>query len=194
MKYPALFGLIGLSVFLFSGCTTSNVEVDNSHNPYTQEEAKNFDGILVEDFSDVQCGHCITLRPILNELKEKYPQAEFRSYPFPFIGTQSFASAIAIECAKMQNLIIGGEFENAVFATPKLSTNAREEIAESLGLDMEEYESCTSSKSSDSIVQASLTEGKARKVNSTPTLFINGERFEGQRSVEKISEKIESLQ
>lgn len=182
-------------ILLFSGCSSEqkDMALHDDLFPYTQEEAESFDGVLIEDFSDVQCGHCKTLRPLLKDIHESFPEYTVRSYPFPFLGVQSSASAIAIECVKMQDKTLGATFEDQVFALPRLSTSAREETLESLGGNVSEYKKCVSKKESDSLVQAMLKEGKSRGVNSTPTLFINGEQYTGPRTKEGIVEFVDSL-
>lgn len=195
-RFIQTFGMIiGGGALFMSGCSSEQKDMSEySHLfPLTLEEAKGFEGILIEDFSDVQCGHCKTLRPLLKDIQESFPEYTVRSYPFPFLGVQSNASAIAIECVKMQDEALGSAFEDEVFALPRLSTSARKESAESFGVDISEYKKCVSKKESNEIVQAMLKEGKARNVNSTPTLFINGELYTGKRTKDAILTFIDSL-
>ncbi len=52
-------------------------------------------------------------------------------------------------------------------------------FAQAIGLDMESFRSCYRSGKYVDVVEAERREGQARGVRSTPTIFINGQKFEG---------------
>lgn len=75
------------------------------------------------------------------------------------------------------------EFHDRLFATKKLSNSAIDTIAQELGLDMEKFKQDQKSPATQQKINKDLQDSQSADVNSTPTLFINGRRFEQQRSL-----------
>jgi protein-disulfide isomerase len=71
-----------------------------------------------------------------------------------------------------------------------LSTGDLEHHAQQLGLDPTTITLCTQSEETRLAVQGDIEEGIRRGVHGTPTLFVNGERVGGARSLEWWENKV----
>lgn len=143
--------------------------------------------VVIVEYSDFQCPFCRqfheqTLPSIVdNHVRNGEVYFEYRH--FPFIGRESIESANASLCAAEQ-----GEFwqyaayvfanqtgENVgAFSEAKLQAMAQE-----IGLDMDQFEQCSSRNELQDEVQAQYAQGLDGGVNSTPTFFINGKQILG---------------
>ena len=149
--------------------------------------------VTVEVYADFQCPACGQFdRTTLREIEEKYVKngkvrVAFNHYAF--IGEESTRAAEASECANDQGkfweyaaaLFNNQAGENVgAFADAKL-----EGLAQQLGLNMDQYRQCMTNRPHLAKIQASTQNGSARGVNSTPTLFINGQMARGAISLAK---------
>lgn len=149
--------------------------------------------MTMEVYADFQCPACGQFdRTTLREIEDKYVKngklkVVFNHYAF--IGAESTRAAEASECANDQgkfweyaNTLFNnqaGENQGA-FADAKL-----EGFAQQLGLNMDQYKKCMTDRPHLAKIQASTQNGSARGVNSTPSLFINGQLVRGAISLAK---------
>ncbi|NTU62444.1 MAG: DsbA family protein [Chloroflexi bacterium] len=129
-------------------------------------------------------------RTTLREIEEKYVKngkvrVAFNHYAF--IGEESTRAAEASECANDQGkfweyaatLFNNQAGENVgAFADAKL-----EGFAQQLGLNMDQYRQCMTNRPHLAKIQASTQNGSQRGVNSTPSLFVNGQMARGAISL-----------
>jgi protein-disulfide isomerase len=149
--------------------------------------------VKVEVYADFQCPACGQFdRTALREIEDKYVktgkvQVIFNHYAF--IGEESTRAAEASECANDQGKF--WEYADTVFNNQAgenlgaFSDANLEKFAQQVGLDMDKYKTCMQQRPHLSKIQASLHNGSARGVNSTPTLFINGQLVRGAISLAK---------
>ena len=149
--------------------------------------------VTLEVYADLQCPACRQFDlTALREIEDKYVKngkvkVVFNHYAF--IGDESIRAAEATECANDQGKFWelvdtlynnqGGENVGA-FSDANL-----EKFAQQVCLDMEKYKTCMSARPHLSKIQASTQSGSQRGVNSTPTLFINGQLVRGAISLAK---------
>ena len=149
--------------------------------------------VTMEVYADFQCPACGQFdRTSLKEIEDKYVKTGkvkvvFNHYAF--IGDESIRAAEASECANDQGKFWeyadtlynnqAGENQGA-FNDAKL-----EGFAQQLGLNMVQFTKCMSERPHLSKVQTSTQSGSQRGVNSTPTLFINGQLVRGAISLAK---------
>ena len=146
--------------------------------------------ISVVEFSDFQCPHC---RRSFFDLEQAIAASDLnievhhRNFPLhpdcnPAVkGTAhdmacdaAFASWCAHEVGK------GHEFDRALFANQKtLSPQSIPAIGKSLGMNVEDLESCVDSPAARDAIQVDLAAGNALGIASTPTIFINGRMLKG---------------
>lgn len=182
MKTKSLF-LSLASVLLLSACATGE-PVDATPFTLGNDDAP----VTIVEFSDLQCPACANISPQVEEFVKSNPslaRMEYKHFP---LTQHTFAmdAAQAAECAGDQ-----GEFwEYANFLFDNQSNFSKDffyEAADELGLDRTAFDECYDSGSKRGKVLAHMQEGRALGVNSTPSLFINGEkvRFPGREALEE---------
>jgi protein-disulfide isomerase len=149
--------------------------------------------VKVEVYADFQCPACGQFdRTSLREIEDKYVkngkvQVVFNHYAF--IGDESTRAAEASECANDQGKF--WEYADTLFSNQAGENQGAfndanlEKFAQQLGLDMDKYKTCMQQRPYLSKIQASTQNGSQRGVNSTPTLFINGQLVRGAISLAK---------
>jgi protein-disulfide isomerase len=71
---------------------------------------------------------------------------------------------------------------------------ALERTARLAGISSKDFDACLANKTlEDNIVQSRLTAATQLDVNATPTLFVNGKKFEGPPTVEAMDELLSGL-
>ena len=136
--------------------------------------------VTLIEFSDFQCPYCVKAVPQLHALLEAYPtqiKLIFKEYPLEIHSQAAFA-ALAAEAANKQ-----GKFwpmHDALFAHRQdLSRSSVLAIAKGLGLDMKRFEADLDSPQTKQTVVRDIQDGDRAGVEGTPTLFINGQRYNG---------------
>lgn len=157
--------------------------------------------VVIEEFSDFECPHCGTFANTLKAIEADYIQTGqvqviFRNYPF--LRQTSVSAAKGAECALQQSPEAFWAFHDALFENQGrganvFGINGLKQMAQQLGLDTAAFDSCVDRDLTSEEVRADFTEGQSRGVNSTPTLFINGERVAGALSEEQLRDVITQL-
>lgn len=163
--------------------------------------------VTVIEYSDFQCPFSAQLHTFMQALlKETDTRWVYRHFPLDLLAT---LAAEASECAGEQGRF--WEYADALFErqseisdsyrSPRglseyadapfkiqseIEENAFYEIARSLGLDLAAFEECFESGKFDEVVSNHHQDGVKRKIKGTPTLYINGKRFDGLLSHEDL--------
>ncbi|MDP3920329.1 MAG: thioredoxin domain-containing protein [Candidatus Omnitrophota bacterium] len=137
------------------------------------------------EFSDFQCPACRAAQPTVKEAVRLYGndmRVDFRHYPLSGHKWSALAHQSA-ECAAKQYRFWG--YHDRLFDDQALWSKSDDPTAiflgyaKAMGLDLEGFAQCLA----DETVRDSILEEKAQgndlKVSSTPTFFVNGERFVG---------------
>jgi protein-disulfide isomerase len=139
------------------------------------------------EFSDFQCPYCIKAVPQLHALLKAYPtqvKLIFKEYPLEIHSQAAFA-ALAAEAANKQ-----GKFwpmHDALFAHRQdLSRPSVLAIAKGIGLEMKRFEADLDSPQTKQTVVRDIQDGDRAGVEGTPTLFINGQRYNGAIALEAL--------
>jgi protein-disulfide isomerase len=144
--------------------------------------------ITVVIFSDFQCPMCRQEADVIHkELTAAYPdkvQVYFRDYPLESLHNWARSAAIAGRCVYKSNPAAFWDFHDWVFENQSYigldNLNSKiQEFAASKSLDGMQLSRCIESKSTAAEVNASQEMGKSVGVSATPTIFVNGRRFEG---------------
>lgn len=143
--------------------------------------------VLVEVYSDFQCPFCARFAEEAGyRLQLDYADSglvRFEYKHFAFLGPESNLAAEASECAAEQDQF--WQFHDTLFANQRgqnqgsYSSAALKAMAEALGLDQAAFNSCLDSNRYRNDVRQETSEGQQRGVNSTPTIFVNGEAVTG---------------
>lgn len=123
----------------------------------------------------------------------------FRHFPLSFHDKAAIAAA-ATEAAGLQGKFF--ELEHAIFEgsaewsemTPADFTDYVTQLASDLGLDMDKFTADWESDAVKAAVDEDYNGGIAAGVGGTPTLFINGRMYSGQRSYEIFEALLELLE
>jgi protein-disulfide isomerase len=129
--------------------------------------------------------------PVFEQVLEQYPQdvkVVYKNFP---IRSHKFAmkAAIAALAAGAQGKF--WEFHDLLFKNyNQLSDQKIQEIAQKVGLNMEEYEKKKNDPAIEQKVNQDFSDGRQAGVRGTPTIFINGIRLK-DRSLEGFQAAIE---
>jgi protein-disulfide isomerase len=150
--------------------------------------------VTVINFDDFQCPFCSRLHATLfdNVFKDYADKIKviYKDYPLIEIHPWAMHAAIDGNCLGEQNTPAYWDFADYIHANQKQMTgkskedafqnidNLAKEQAQKHQLDADKLQACMQ-KQDQSAVRASMAEGDKLGVDSTPTLFINGERFTG---------------
>lgn len=146
--------------------------------------------VVIDVFEDFQCPACqffterIETLVIQNLVAPGKARYVFHNYPFldgegAGNGGESDQAANASMCANEQDKFwemhsaiyanLSGENQGA-FSAPRLQA-----MAESIGLDMDDFNACFDANKYEEDIQADFELGKNMGVSGTPTVFVNGE-------------------
>jgi len=138
--------------------------------------------VTIVEFSDLECPYCKQEATSLKQVMQDLPgqvRLVFKLYPLVRIHPWSMQAAVAATCVAEQGDSKFWAFEQSVFdhqeqLTPDTAPNRLHDFALESGVDAGRFEGCLHAPAAPAKVQASIREGDAIGVNSTPTLFING--------------------
>lgn len=149
--------------------------------------------ITIIEFSDYECPYCQrwhaeTFKQILRDFPDQV-RIVYRDFP---LGNHPNATpaAEAANCANEQGQFWA--FHDMLFSgTVALGSEGYSQAAQSLGLDMTQFEQCVSERRFSAEVQADLEFAVNLGVNSTPTFFVNGMPVVGAQPYSVFKEVIE---
>ncbi|MCC7156338.1 MAG: DsbA family protein [Bryobacterales bacterium] len=144
--------------------------------------------VVITLFSDFQCQFCRDEAKALREnLIKTYPnqvRLYFRDFPLEQIHAWARPAAIAGRCIFKTKPAAFWDFHDWIFdkqpeITPENLKTKVMEFVQSKGLDAVKTGACIDSKATEADVNKSIAEGRLLKVESTPTLFVNGRKIAG---------------
>lgn len=135
--------------------------------------------VTIVEFADYRCGHCKRASATLKNIIEAHAQeVRWVMLDFPVLGGLSRSLAEAAYCANQQSRF--WDFHHAVFEQQdSLNESSAVDIARSLPLDPEAFESCLGSEAASGFVAQSEAQGLDLGVRGTPAIFINGRKYSG---------------
>jgi len=140
--------------------------------------------IEIVEFGDYQCPYCGDAYPIVKEIEEAFGdqiQFVFRHFPLQEAHEFAFKAALAAEAAGMQNKF--WDMHDALYENQyRLADDLFEELAETLGLDLEKFNADVNSDEAKEKVENDFESGVRSGVNGTPSFYVNGAKFDGAAS------------
>lgn len=131
--------------------------------------------VVIVEYSDFQCPFCERHHPTLEQIADEYGDKVawvYRHFPLSF-HPEAGPSAIASECANKQGKF--WEYADKLFENQSLLGAAYyPQLADELGLDVDDFNTCLTDPEMRTIVQNDQAGGAAAGVNGTPATFING--------------------
>lgn len=143
--------------------------------------------VVIVEYADFQCPGCRSAAPVLNEVVDKYGehvQLIYRHFPLTNIHPHARAAAAAAESAgkqgkfwEMHDLLFENqsEWSNASGTT---RTDIFASYADRLDLDREQFIFGLTASEVTSKINYDTALGRELGVNSTPTIYIDGEKVE----------------
>jgi protein-disulfide isomerase len=158
--------------------------------------------VVVVDYDDFECPFCSRMHQTLfPEIMKEYGdrvQIIYKDFPLDEIHPWAIHAAVDANCLAEQNNDAFWDFADYIHSnkrevdsekTPGARLEAVDKIAVLQGqkhnLDVAKLQSCVKAQKED-VVRASMKEGDGLGVNSTPTMFINGQKIEGAVSVSEL--------
>jgi protein-disulfide isomerase len=136
--------------------------------------------VSIVEFSDFQCPYCAAAVPQIREILKAYPtqvKLIFKQYPLEEHPQADLAATAAVAAQKQ------GKFwpmHDALFAhSDNLSRKAILSYAKDLGLNVDKLEADMDTTEVRESVQRDVQDGNEADVQGTPTIFINGQRYNG---------------
>lgn len=117
----------------------------------------------------------------------------FQYRDYAFLGPEAIRAAEAAACAADQGAF--WHYHDTLFLNqggPNSFSDARlKQMAEMIGLDTGAFNSCLDSGEKRAEVEASVAEGQAQGIDSTPTILVNGVEVEDWFDFNAVSQAIE---
>jgi len=170
-----------------------------------EDYRKGNDNAKVEiiEFADFQCPACARVADIMKQLAVRVGDRAlivFRNYPLDNSCNAGVRSkmhehacnlAILARCAGQYGKF--WEYHDMVFAEQSsMAAGKPEEIARVIGLTEAQIKTCKDSPDLLAKVKEDIAAGDRAGVDSTPTIFINGRKYVGERSLEALQVEIDS--
>ena len=139
--------------------------------------------IVITKWSDFECPYCSKVVPWVDEVYEHYGPEKaslvFKQFPLGF-HKQAQIAAEATLAAKAQGKF--WEMYHKLFENQKaLKRTDLERYAQGLDLDMTRFNKELDDGTWKSQIEAEMGEGKKAGVRGTPSIFVNGRRYNGPR-------------
>ncbi|MFG6196740.1 Na+/H+ antiporter NhaA [Nonomuraea sp. JJY05] len=149
------------------------------------EDAK----ITIVEYGDFECPYCGRLHPVLEEIRRKNPDVRmvFRHYPIRTLHPRAASAAIVSEAAADQGRF--WEMHDILYDNQRFLTDADlEHYAAELGVDP--WSDVPGHAARIALHEES---GRDSGVRGTPTLFLNGVRYQGSLDKGSISRALDDL-
>jgi protein-disulfide isomerase len=149
--------------------------------------------VTLLEYGDYECPDCGAAYPLLRELQARFPRQllfVFRHFPLFTIHQHASQAAQAVEEAAVQ-----GKFwpmHDLLYTNQKhLDLSDLTHLALRLGLEIYQFEAALSSGIHRRRVEEDYQGGLRSGVHKTPTLFINGNLYDGPITVEALGAEIQ---
>ncbi len=149
--------------------------------------------VTLVEFSDFQCPFCVAATPQLDALLKAYPSQVkliFKEFPLDSHAQAPLAAAAALAAHRQGKF---WEMHDAMFAQKgNLSRRGILAMAARMGLDMKRFQADLDSPAIKQAVNREISEGEHIGVDSTPTLFVDGQRFNGPLTVASLKPVVDA--
>ncbi len=156
--------------------------------------------VVIVLFSDFQCAYCKEEAKVLRQnITSAYPKevrVYFKDFPLDAIHPWARAAAIAGRCVFRQNPASFWDYHDWMFEkqaemTPENLKTKAVEFAQGKNLDTLMLGRCIDSKATEGEINQSIAEARSLRVDSTPTMFLNGRKIPGSVSWPQLRQVID---
>src|SRR5882762_3044758 len=153
--------------------------------------------ITIIEYASLTCPHCAHFTvDVLPKLKQKWidtGKAKLVLRDFP-LDEPALRAAMVVRCAppdKFYPLVDTFFAQQENWVTSRDYRAALEKLAKLAGIGDKQFKTCTEDKKlEDQVVQSRLTAAQQLGVNSTPSFFIDGKKFEGAPTFEAFDQQL----
>jgi protein-disulfide isomerase len=139
--------------------------------------------VTLLEYGDFECPYCAMARPVLEGLVAEYPEdirLVFRHFPVTTTHPHARIAAESAEAAGAQGQF--WEMHDMLFThQDRLAFEDLRRYAHALGLDLSRFDQEMVARVYQAEVQRDFRRGIQDGVNGTPSIFINGLRYDGPR-------------
>ena len=151
------------------------------------------EAVFVVSYQDFLCPYCRRLRPVMRQLREVLGNRMvyvFRHFPNEQANPSANLAARASEAAALQGRFF--EMHDAIF-DHELPIGRAEllHLAKAIGIDPRRFESDLDSEAVRARVEDDVEDGRENGVTGTPTLFVDGLRYDGAWDYHSMFESLE---
>jgi protein-disulfide isomerase len=144
--------------------------------------------VTLVEYGDFECPHCGALHPLVQAARKAFGgnlRFVFRHFPLRSSHPHALAAAKAAEAAGEQGRF--WEMHDRLYRRQaELSDADLERHARDLGLDLERFRGSLGSRAHEERIRQDLASAAESGARGTPSLFINGERYDGPIEREEI--------
>jgi protein-disulfide isomerase len=145
--------------------------------------------VMLVEYADFQCPACGRAHPVIAQLAARYPDRVrwvFRHFPLASSHPRALPAAIAAEAAGAQGRF--WEMHDLLFENQgRLEDDHLIEYARRIGLDLDRFRADLRRRLNENKIREQLRQGARSGVNGTPTIFIDGQRYDGPRTLEALA-------
>lgn len=150
--------------------------------------------VSIVEFSDFQCPACGAAYPAVEQAFSQYSDKvkfTYRHFPLSSLHPYAQKAAEASECASEQGKF--WEMYDKLFQNQQnLKIGDLKQYAASIGLDSAQFNSCLDAGKYASKVASDYSFALSIGLNSTPTFFINGEKYASAMSFDQLKALIDA--
>jgi protein-disulfide isomerase len=156
--------------------------------------------ITIVEYASLSCPHCAHFaNAVLPKLKENWidtGKAKLILRDFP-LDEPALRAEMLARCVPPERFypVVEMMFETQdKWVVAKEWRDALEKLVRLAGIGKKEFDGCLADKAlEDQVTQSRLTASQQFGVNSTPTFFVNGKKFEGEPSLEAFEKLLSGL-
>lgn len=157
--------------------------------------------VAIVEFADFECPYCARMHQMLLQvLSEKSDvRLVYRNFPLSMHPWAKRAAEMAV-CAGFQNHTLFWKAHDYLFdhqtilSATNIDASLSGYLAQQSSFNKDQFASCMSHELSLGLVTQDEDLGRRLGVHGTPTIFVNGERLPGVRTVAQLEKSIEAVQ
>ena len=147
--------------------------------------------VVVAEFGDFECPYCKLVSPTIKEVLHKYPKNVQQVWIHTIGPThpQAELAAIASQCAQEQNRF--WDYHDSLYQNQdNLSPALYNQIATSVGLNLQEFQECLADPRIQQVVQLHNQFAQQSNIDATPYLLINETTISGAFTADELEAAI----
>lgn len=142
--------------------------------------------ITIVEFADFECPHCREVSPLIDKVvadKKNDVRFAYKFFPLPGHAHADVAARAAIAAWKQGKF---WEMHHLLFANQtRLEQADLDSYAKQLGLDVSRFHADMQSKETTDRIARDKKLGEDLKIEGTPSIFINGRKFDGRQEMDE---------